>query len=138
MHYAKRPQKPVPDGPAPEQDEVTGSVDSVVYRNDETGYVVLNLKVEGGTANGAPTAVVAGDDIDAVVHVPTNGMTNGRWVAPSGATSRRFRLLTSFAVRESCSEVADPAGSVQQSVARIGDTPSQLNACSRTGAAVVI
>ena len=82
--------------------------------------------------------VVAGRDIDAVVHVPTNGMTNGRWVAPSGATSRRFRLLTSFAVRESCSEVAAPAGSVQQSVARIGDTPSQLNACSRTGAAVVI
>ena len=117
---------------------MTGSVDSVVYRNDEMGYVVLNLKIEGGTANGAPTAVVAGDDIDAVVHVPTNGMTNGRCVVPSGATRRRFRLLTSFAVRESCSEVADPAGSVQQSVARIGDTPSQLNACSRTGAAVVI
>lgn len=49
MHYAKRPQKPVPDGPAPEQDEVTGSVDSVVYRNDETGYVVLNLKNNLGT-----------------------------------------------------------------------------------------
>ena len=78
MHYAKRPQKPVPEGPAPEQDEVTGSVDSVVYRNDETGYVVLNLKVEGGTANGAPTAVVVGKC--AAIWEGEEIKANGKWI----------------------------------------------------------
>ena len=78
MHYAKRPQKPVPEGPAPEQDEVTGSVDSVVYRNDETGYVVLNLKIEGGTANGAPTAVVVGKC--AAIWEGEEIKANGKWI----------------------------------------------------------
>jgi hypothetical protein len=40
-------------------------------------------------------------------------------------------LFTSLAMRDSDVVVDVPAGSVQLSVARIGDTPSQTNECVR-------
>lgn len=58
--YSKRPKPPVPGGPIPEQEEITGSIDAIVYRSEESGYVVLNLKVAGGTEFGSNTAVVVG------------------------------------------------------------------------------
>ena len=58
--YAKNQKSLVSNGPVPEQDEITGSVDSLVYRNEETGYMVCNLKVAGGTEFGSNTAIVVG------------------------------------------------------------------------------
>ena len=58
--YRKKPKLLVNNGPVPEQDEITGSVDSLVYRNEETGYMVCNLKVAGGTEFGSNTAIVVG------------------------------------------------------------------------------
>ena len=47
FQYRKKPKLLVNNGPVPEQDEITGSVDALVYRNEETGYMVCNLKVAG-------------------------------------------------------------------------------------------
>ena len=40
------PPQPQPDAAPP--DTVTGTVESIVYRNDETGYTVCMIKVQGG------------------------------------------------------------------------------------------
>lgn len=53
-------QKPSPGLDLTSSDALSGSIESIVYRNETTGYVVLNLIVEGGTAKGANTAVVVG------------------------------------------------------------------------------
>lgn len=78
MRPSRPTPKPAPAGPIPEQDEITGTVDSVVYRNDETGYVVLNLKVEGGTATGAPSAVLVGKS--AAIWEGEEIKAQGRWI----------------------------------------------------------
>ena len=70
--------------------------------------------------------VVAALAIAACVQVPTNGITHGRYSVPLGATIFMFRLLTRRVVRDSDVVVAVPAGSIQQRVARIGETPSQM------------
>ena len=69
--------------------------------------------------------VVAGKSMDAGVQVPTKGMTNGKNGEPLGAMIFRLRLLTRRALRESGVVSAVAAGSVQQSVADRGETPSQ-------------
>ncbi|NLB68200.1 MAG: ATP-dependent RecD-like DNA helicase [Lentisphaerae bacterium] len=41
-------------------DEISGSIDKIVYHNKESGYIVLSLRVAGGTANGNLDATVVG------------------------------------------------------------------------------
>ncbi len=60
MIYRKHSKKTVPSGPIPDQDEITGSVESIVYRNDETGYFVFHLKVANQPDFGSDTSVVVG------------------------------------------------------------------------------
>ena len=60
MTHPKPYKKPIPKGPIPDQDEITGSVESIVYRNDETGYFVFNVKIAGSAEFGADSAVVVG------------------------------------------------------------------------------
>ena len=81
--------------------------------------------------------VVAGADIASVVQVPTKGMTQGRCTEPDGPMTRRSRSFTSCGVRLSESVVSSPAGSVQQSVTRMGDTPSQMKEYERVATVVV-
>ena len=81
--------------------------------------------------------VVAEEFMDTVVQVPTKGITNGKDSDPLGAMTFRSRLLTRRALRELEAVRAAPAGSVQQRVARIGETPSQVNECVRVRIAVV-
>ena len=58
--YRKKKARTIKIGPVPEQDEISGSVGSIVYHNEETGYVVLNLRVAGGTQDGGQDATVVG------------------------------------------------------------------------------
>ncbi len=60
MTYHKHSKKPVQGGSIPDQDEITGSVESIVYKNEETGYFVFNLKVVGRADFGTNSAIVVG------------------------------------------------------------------------------
>lgn len=58
--YRKKKVQTVKTGPVPEQDEISGSVENIVYHSEETGYAVLNLRVAGGTQDGGQNATVVG------------------------------------------------------------------------------
>lgn len=54
--FKKKPRS----GPLPDQATVSGSVESIVYRSDETGYSVFTIKLPGSVDFGTDTAVVVG------------------------------------------------------------------------------
>ena len=46
-----------PAGPA---ETIFGSVSSLVYHNEQSGWTVASVAVRGGTPGGSPTATVVG------------------------------------------------------------------------------
>ena len=81
--------------------------------------------------------VVAGKLMEACVQVPTKGITNGKNSEPLGAMIFRLRLLTRRALRESEVVRAAAAASVQQRVAEMAETPSQMKVWVRVTVAEV-